>query len=351
MKLAIIGAPQAGKTTLFNALSGQDAAVGDYSRTEHRAVIKVPDRRVEDLAVLEESKKITHAEMEFLDTAGFSGKGKEASGEISSTHDLKQVDAFVIVLDHFSDDANPERDFNSIIDEMILADLMLVEDNVEKLSKKMKLTGKKDRARELEILEICRGALNEEKLLSEIGLSEEDEKIIRGYTFLSLKPQIAVFNISEDLIGKTEEFREKYSKYRLENIREISIICGKLEMELAQLPEEEEKEFLKELGLKAPAVERFIQISYNLLGLISFLTAGPPESRAWTIKRGTSAPKAAGTIHTDFERGFIKAEVTTYDDYMQYKSMAALKAAAKVRLEGKDYIVKDGDVILFRFNL
>jgi len=351
MKLAIIGAPQSGKTTLFNALSGQDAAVGDYSRTEHRAIIKVPDVRVENLAKLENSKKITHAEMEFLDTAGFSGKGKEASGEISSTHDLKQVDAFVIVLDHFSDGSDPERDFNSIIDEMILADLMLVEDNIEKLSKKIKLTGKKDRARELEILEICREALNEEKLLSEIALSKADEKIIRGYTFLSLKPQIMVFNISEDLIERTEEIRTKFAKYRLENIREISVICGKLEMELAQLPEEEEREFLKELGLAAPAIERFIQISYNLLGLISFLTVGPPEARAWTIRRGTSAPKAAGTIHSDFERGFIKAEVTSYDDYMEHKSMAALKAAAKIHLEGKDYIVKDGDVILFRFNL
>ena len=351
MRLAIIGAPQSGKTTLFNALSGQDVAVGDFSRTEHRAVIKVPDERVENLGEIEKSKKITHAEMEFLDTAGFSGKGKEATGEISSTHDLKLVDAFVIVLDQFSDGANPERDLNSIIDEMILADLVHIEENIERLSKKMQLTGKKDRARELEILKMCREALNEEKLISEMGLDPTDEKTIRGYTFLSLKPQIAVFNISEDLVDKTEELREKYAKYRLENIRDISIICGKLEMELAQLPDEEKREFLNELGIKAPAIERFVQISYNLLGLISFLTVGPPESRAWTIRKGTNAVKAAGTIHTDFERGFIKAEVTSYEDYMTHKSMAALKAAAKLHLEGRDYIVRDGDVILFRFNL
>ncbi len=351
MKIAIIGPPQSGKSTLFNALSGQDVAVGDYSRSEHRAIIKVPDGRVEVLGEIEKSKKITHAEIEFFDTAGFSGKGKQASGEISSTHDLKQVDAFAIVVDCFSSDAKPEEDLRSIIDEMILADMMHIEDNIEKLDRKMQLTGKRDRARELEVLKLCRDALNDEKLIGEIGLSAEDEKTIRGYTFLSLKPQIVVFNISEEKIEQTESLRQKYAGYRMENIRDISIICGRLEMELAQLPGEEKTAFLKELGIEHPAVERFIQISYNLLGLISFLTAGPPESRAWTIRKGTNAVHAAGAIHTDIERGFIKAEVASYDDYIKHKSMAALKAAARLHLEGKDYIVQDGDVILFRFNV
>lgn len=351
MKLAIIGPPQSGKTTLFNALSGQDAAVGDYSRTEHRAVIKVPDERVDVLAEIEQSKKITHAEIEFLDSAGFTGKGKEASGDISTTHDLKQVDAFVIVVDQFGPDSRAEEDLNGIMQEMILFDLMQIEANIDKLDRTIQLTGKKDRARELEILRMCQEALNNEKMIAELGLDESDKKIIRGYMFLSLKPQIAVFNISEDNLDQIGQLEEKYAKYKQEGIRDISIICGKLEMELAQLEEEEKAEFLKELGISRPATERFIQLSYNLLGLISFITAGPPETRAWTIRKGSNAVKAAGAIHTDFERGFIKAEVARYEDYIVHKSMAALKAAAKLHLEGKDYIVQDGDVILFRFNV
>ena len=351
MKLGIVGLPQSGKTTLFNAVSGQEVAVGDYSRAEHRAVVKVPDERVENLYALGESKKLTYAEIEFLDSTGFTGKGKKSSGELGNVHDLRLLDAFAIVIDYYNVDASPEHDIAAIVDEMILSDLILIENNLDKLDRTIKLTGKQDRARELELLKICKEALENEKLLSEIQLSESDLRQLRGYCFLTLKPQLIVLNISEDKLSDLEQLNNDFSKFKKENIRDISVICGKLQMELAQLSEEERREFLDDMNIEKSALERFIQKSYELLGMISFFTIGAPETRAWTIKKGTMAPKAAGVIHTDFERGFIRAEVATYENYMEYKTLPALKAAAKLHVEGKDYIVNDGDVILFLFNV
>ncbi len=351
MKLGIIGLPQSGKTTLFNAVSGQTEAVGDYSRATHRAIIKVPDRRLEELATLVDPKKITYAEIEFLDAAGFSGKGKEAKGDLEITPELRMMDALVIVLDCFTSGSNPEKDLQAVLDEMIISDMSQLETNIDKIGRTIKLTGRQERALELEVLKKCEEALNNNRLISEIGLTEEESKLIRGYTFLSQKPHLAVFNISEDKISQTREISQKYSGLIKPDIRGIAIICGKIEMELSQLSDSERQEFMKDLGIDRPAVEKFIQQSYALLGLISFFTIGPPEARAWTIPKGSSAPKAAGAVHTDFERGFIRAEVASYEDYMVHKTLPALKAAAKLHVEGKDYIVQDGDVILFRFNI
>ena len=351
MKLGIIGLPQSGKTTLFNAVSGQEVAVGDYSRAEHRAIVKVPDHRCDDLHALSESKKMTHAEIEFLDSSGFTGKGKKSTGELGNVADLRLLDAFAMVVDYYNPDSTPEHDIMALVDEMILADLILIENNLDKLEHSIKVTGKQDRARELELLKICKETLENEKMLSEIDLSQGDKKELRGYCFLTLKPQLIVLNISEDKLSDTEELEKNFSKFKKDNIRDISIICGKLQMELAQLSAEEQREFLNDMNIKHSALERFIQKSYELLGLISFFTTGPPETRAWTIKNGSTAPKAAGVIHTDFERGFIRAEVATYENYMEYKTLPALKAAAKLHVEGKEYIVKNGDVILFLFNV
>jgi GTP-binding protein YchF len=351
MKLGIIGLPQSGKTTLFNAVSGLQEAVGDYSRAVHRAIIKVPDIRLDNLAPLVNPKKITHAEIEFLDAAGFSGKGKEAGGELEISPELRMMEALVIVIDCFGPDANPERDLGNLGDEIILADLTTLENNIDKIERTIKLTGRQERAQELDILKRCQTILQEERPIAELGLTEEEEKAIRGYAFLSLKPQLIVFNISEDKLPDTKKIYEQYSKYNREGIRDIAVICGKIEMEISQLADEERAEFLKELNIDSPAIDKFIQQSYRLLGLISFFTIGPPEARAWTIRKGSHAPKAAGAIHTDFERGFIRAEVASYEDYMVHKTLPALKAAAKLHIEGKDYIVQDGDVILFRFNV
>jgi GTP-binding protein YchF len=351
MKLGIIGLPQSGKTTVFNAASGKQEQVGDFSRAEHRAIIKVPDHRLDDLVSIHETKKVTHAEIEFLDAGGFTGKGKSGSGEIDITPDLKQMDAYVIVLDAFSADSDPEHDFNTVVDEMILADLIVVEHNVEKIGRTIKLTGKQDRARELELLRQCRDILNEGRMIAELDLNENDEKTLRGYTFLSQKPQLLVFNISEDKLPRFDELFDYYSKHIHEGLRKIALICGKIEMELVALPQEERKDFLDDLGIKQPAIDKLIQRSYSLLGLISFFTVGRPECRAWTIRDGAKAPQAAGAIHTDFERGFIRAEVASYEDYMKYKTLPELKTAARLHVEGKDYVVRDGDVILFRFNV
>lgn len=351
MKLGIIGLPQSGKTTLFNAVSGQQEAVGDYSQAVHRAVIKVPDARLENLAELVEQEKVTHAEIEFLDAAGFTGKGKKAKGELDIMHDLRQMDATVFVIDDFSPDARPEHDLQTLIDEVILTDLVMVENNVEKIEHSMKQTGKRERAQELEVLKRCQEALNSEKMIYELGLSDDDKRVVRGYSFLTMKPTLIAFNISEDKLEAHSDIYSEYEKYCRAEICDISVICGKIEMELAALEEEDRKEFLEELNIARSAVEKFIQKSYNLLGLISFFTVHGPECRAWTIRKGTTALKAAGVVHTDFERGFIKAEVASYEDYMEYKTAPALKGAARLHIEGKNYVVQDGDVILFRFNI
>ncbi|PKK83472.1 MAG: redox-regulated ATPase YchF [candidate division Zixibacteria bacterium HGW-Zixibacteria-1] len=351
MKLGIVGLPQSGKTTLFNAASGQQEAVGDYSQASHRAVIKVPDRRLAELSDIHQPKKITYAEIEFLDAPGFTGKGKKGRGDLEILHDLRLVDAIVIVVDNFSPGSHPEQDLQALNDEMVLSDLMIIEHNIEKLARTIKLTGHQERARELEVLQRCHEALNNDKLLIEIGLSEEDKKEVRGYSFLTLKPQLITFNIAEEMLPDYAALYAGYEKFCREGMRDISVICGKIEMELAVLSDEDRQAFLKELNIEKPVVDKFIRKSFKLLGLITFFTVGPPECRAWTLRKGSPAPKAAGTVHTDFERGFIRAEVATYDDYMIYKTLPALKAAAKLHVEGKDYVVQDGDVILFRFNI
>jgi GTP-binding protein YchF len=351
MRLGIIGLPQSGKTTLFNAVSGLSEAVGDYSRAVHKAIIKVPDRRLDDLAELTKPAKVTHAEIEFLDAAGFSGKGKENKAELEITPELRNMDALAIVIDYFSEESNPERDIQTMLDEMTLADMAVLENNIAKIKHLIKIAGKHERKPELEILKRCQEALNDGKLIAELPLTDEESKIIRGYAFLTLKPHLIVINISEDKLSSTAQIAEKYSSWDKVGIRETAVVCGKIEMELAQLGDEERKNFLEELGIERPAMDRFIRQSYHLLGLISFFTIGPPEARAWTIRKGTVALKAAGIIHTDFERGFIRAEVASYEDYMKYHTLPALKAAAKVHIEGKDYQVRDGDVILFRFNV
>ncbi len=235
MKLGIIGPPQSGKTTLFNAVSGKMEAVGDYSRAVHKAVIKVPDERLDNLVTLQTTKKVTHAEIEFLDAAGFTGKGKKSGKDTDIMADLRLMDALVVVIDQYSPDTTPEADLQAMLDEMILADMVIIENNVDKLERTLKLTGKNERARELEVLKKCQTALENETPLSEIGLTLDDKKEVRGYAFLTLKPILITFNISEDMLSDYNKIYEGYKKYRQDGIREISVICGKIEMELAAI--------------------------------------------------------------------------------------------------------------------
>lgn len=350
MKLGIVGKPQSGKTTVFNAASGQQESVGDFSKTVHRAVIKVPDNRIDDLTAIVKPKKHTYAEIEFLDAAGFTGKGKEAT-TFELTADLELMDAFIMVVDAFSLNAAPDRDIQDVVDEMILSDQVKIENSIEKREKKIKLTGDKSGLKEMELLKRCLKHLENETPLIDLELEESESRILRGFSFLTSKPVLVVFNIAEEALGKRVDILNEYARFIVPDKRDIAVLCGKIEMELASLDEEEQKLFLEELGIDSPVTDKVIKKSYALLGLISFITAGEKDVRAWTVKRGTSAQKAAGVIHTDLERGFIRAEVSTFDDYMKYETEAALKAAGKTRVEGKDYIIQDGDVIYFRFNV
>jgi len=350
MKLGIIGKPQAGKTTIFNAASGQQEAVGDFSQAAHRAIIKVPDPRLAVLAEIEDPKKITPAEIEFLDAPGFTGKGKEA-GAVEISQEVRLMEALILVVDAFSPDAAPERDLRNLTEEMILSDLSIVEGNLDKKGRKMKLTGDKSATHDLELLETCRAQLEGEQPLIDLDMAEEDLKALRGYSFLTLKPLLIAVNIAEDALDGAGAMREGYAGLAAPGKRDVAVVCGRIEAELAALPEIERAAFLADLGIATPAVDQVIRKSYDLLGLISFLTAAKPEVRAWTIRAGTTAQRAAGVIHSDIERGFIRAEVTRFEDYARYRTPAALKAAGKTRLEGKDYVVQDGDVILFRFNV
>ncbi len=351
MKLGIIGKPQSGKSTIFNAVSGMNVAVGDFYQASHRAIIKVPDDRIDRLSEIVNPKKMTYAEIDFLDSPGFTGKGK-ASEKFEINPEIKLMDALVMVVDMFSEDTDDvSAEIEALVDEMLLSDMTVLESNIEKKSKKQRVTGSKEEQAELELLKQCYEKLENNIPLIEVDLDRSQQKMIRGYTFLTMKPLLIVINLKEDNIPKAEEIINNHRQFVSCGKREIIALCGKIEAELSELEEEERKMFMSELGIKKPAVDLLIQKSYSLLGLISFLTAGEPEVRAWTIKKGTNAQKSAGVIHSDIERGFIRAEVTKYEDYVTYKTASALKSAGKTRLEGKEYIVCDGDVILFRFNV
>ncbi len=350
MKLGIIGKPQSGKTTIFNAAANMQEAVGDFSQAMHRGVIKVPDVRIDILTEMIIPKKTTYAEISFLDVPGFSGKGKD-SEKFEINPEIRQMETLMVVIDGFSSDATPEADIQAIQDEMILIDMALLETNIAKKSKKIKITGDKTVLKEVELLKKCYDFLELEKPLIDLDLTDEEKKLIRGFMFITEKPLLFVINIAESDIQNIDSMLEKMSSFVSAGKRDVTAMCGKIEMELVTLEDDERKMFLEDLGITIPAVENVVQKSYELLGLISYITAAEPEVRAWTIRRGTNAQKSAGVIHSDIERGFIRAEVTSYADYLEFKTPAALKSAGKTRLEGKEYIMQDGDIVLFRFNV
>lgn len=350
MKLGIIGKPQCGKTTIFNAAAGQQEAVGDYSQASHRAIIKVPDNRVDALAEIMQPDKMTYAEIEFLDAPGFTGEGKQGS-QLKVTSDLRDVDALIMVIDAFSPDANPDQFIKNLTDEMMLADQLVVEKNITTKSKRLTVTGDKTIQVELDFLQKCLDLLEAEKPLLYVEPNDVEAPFLGNYQFLSHKPILIMLNIAEEDLPKQDEIYNQYKHLIEPGKRELATLCGKLQMDLATLSPEEQRAFFEDMGVTSSAMDKVIHKSYALLGLISFLTTGKPDVRAWTIKNGTTAHKAAGAIHSDIERGFIRAEVTSFEDYVEYKTLAALKAAGKTRLEGKEYSVRDGDVILFRFNV
>ncbi len=342
MKVGLIGHRSAGKTTVFNMLTGLQAQVGGYGGKEevHLGVIKVPDARVDKLSQVFKPKKTTYAEIRFTDFPA-SQNDDDLKGNSNLITQMREVDAMALVLRDFEPDADPLRQLNDLLTEMILADLTVVENRRTRLKKE------KARPQEEALLERCATTLENEESLRNLEFSADDENLLSGFGFLSRKPVLVLFNQADDKAGQplSAAYQDELKRRGLDGLA----LAGKVEMEVAQLDENDREGFLKEIGIQEPARERFIRASYRLLDLISFLTTGEDEVRAWTVTQGTIARKAAGKIHSDIERGFIRAEVIAYEDFVVLGSEAKCKEAGKLRLEGKDYIVQDGDIIHFRF--
>jgi ribosome-binding ATPase len=353
MKVGLVGFAGSGKTTIFNTLTGLAAEVGGYGAREKAniGVIKVPDHRVDKLAEIYNPKKKTYAEISFVDVAGPQAEDAEQaqSGlDPKLVQHMREADALVHVVRAFdnsmlSQTADPARDIRSFDDELMLTDLVQIENRITRLKKE------KDSARENDLMVRLKSALEEEHPLRDVELTHEDIGLIAGFRFLSLKPLLLLLNQSEEAVsgGVPAEVHALGESKKLSAIA----MSGKAEMEIAQLAADEQREFLQDLGITEPARDRFIRAAYSLLDLISFLTSGEDECRAWSIKRGTTAHKAAGVIHSDIERGFIRAEVTRFEDLAELGSEARCREHGKLRLEGKDYVVQDGDVVHFRFNV
>jgi GTP-binding protein YchF len=342
MKVGLIGQRGAGKTTLFNMLTGLRAQVGGFGSKDevHLGVIKVPDARIDKLAQIFRPKKTTYAEIRFTDfpPSAADENVKSNSGVITQ---MREVDAIALVLNDFESGAEPLRALDDLLTDMILADMTVVENRRARLKKE------KGRPSEEAALERCAKTLESEVSLRKLAFSPEEENLLSGFGFLSRKPVLVLFNQSDEKAGQSlaPRLEGELERRGLEGLS----LAGKVEMEIAQLEESDREAFLKEIGIRESARDRFIRAAYRLLNLISFLTTGEDEVRAWTVTRGTNARKAAGKIHSDIERGFIRAEVAAYADFIAYGSEAKCKEAGKLRLEGKDYVVQDGDIIHFRF--
>ncbi|MBQ1368201.1 MAG: redox-regulated ATPase YchF [Firmicutes bacterium] len=365
MKLGIVGLPNVGKSTLFNCLTKAGAAAAanyPFCTIEPNVgIAAVPDPRLDVLTKMYDSAKTTPAIIEFVDIAGLvkgASKG-EGLGNQFLSH-IRECDAIVHVVRCFEDDdiihvdgsVDPMRDIETIDMELIFSDMEMLERRKAKTAKLAK--NDKAAAAELGLIDRIYAALEEGKRIKDLDLSEEDKQTVEGYELLSSKPVIYAANVLEDDLaddGKNNPHVQKVREYAEKTGEEVFVVCAKIEEEIASLDPEEKEMFLEELGLTNTGLDRLIKASYHLLGLISYLTAGPTESRAWTITKGTLAPQAAGKIHSDFERGFIRAEVVAYDDLIRCGSMTAAKEKGLVRSEGKEYEMKDGDVVLFRFNV
>ncbi|HYK90989.1 MAG TPA: redox-regulated ATPase YchF [Acidobacteriota bacterium] len=370
MRVGIVGLPQVGKSTIFNLLTHGNVDTSSWGGGKgeaHIGVAQVPDARLERLAEIFQPKKVTYATIEYVDLPGLApGEGKaalegQAQEMAAYLNNLRNVDALVHVVRAFENPNVPhpagtvdvQRDIGVFELEMMFSDLAIVEKRLERLSKDLKKIKSSELELENSVLERFKMALEREQPLRELELVSDETKRIKGFTFLSAKPLLIVLNLGDSDAGKITGAVEHFALQKQAAMRNVGVtaVCGRIEAEIASLPREDASLFMADLGLAASGLARIIQDSYSLLGLFSFYTAGDPEVRAWTIPRNTTAQQAAGVIHTDFERGFIKAEVVSYSDMTELGSFQKAKNKGMLRLEGKDYLVQEGDVVLFRFNL
>jgi len=365
MKLGIVGLPNVGKSTLFNSLTKAGAEAANYpfcTIDPNVGVVPVPDKRLKALGDLYNSKKVTPATIEFVDIAGLvkgASKGEGLGNQFLAN--IREVDAIVHVVRCFEDtnvihvdgSVDPVRDIETINLELVFADLEVLERRIAKVTKTARMD--KTAAKELEFLNKIKAQLENGKLAKDMDITDEDElALMNTYDLLTWKPVIFAANVKDDDLaddGASNDYVKAVRDWARNNGSEVFVISAQIESEISELDDDEKAEFLESLGLAESGLDKLIAASYRTLGLMSFLTAGEDECRAWAIKIGTKAPQAAGKIHTDFERGFIKAEVINYEDLLREGSLANAREKGLVRMEGKEYVVKDGDVILFRFNV
>jgi GTP-binding protein YchF len=366
LRLVIVGLPQSGKTTVFNALTRSEAVTGGFSSGEgepNLATVKVPDPRLDALTPLFNPKRVVPADVQYLDVAGVAkGLAESGMGGQLLGH-LAQADALVLVVRAFADSNVPHpeesvdalRDLETLFLEFTFSDLAIIEKRLSRIQAtipKLRGTEKEAHEREAVALERFKVALEDGKPIREVEVDAEEERLLRGFGFLTQKPILVLLNVGEEQLGEpmealTAQAREQFGRPGIE----IHALAGKIEMEIAQLDDEDAQMFMADLGISESSRDRVVRISYGLLGLISFFTVGPDENRAWTIKKGATAVEAAGEIHSDIARGFIRGEIVAYDDMLATGTMAEARKAGKLRLEGKTYIVQDGDIAHFLFNV